>query len=85
MSRKKVYVGVSVYHRPDGSCQLNSVTYRNGVTYKIDMVRQSCRTSSVEVSGAGIRHTIVIRGMETYLFDEGNGKWFVEAKVGSQN
>lgn len=83
MNRQKVYVGVNVDHRPDGSCQLNSLTFRNGVTYKIDRVRQSCRTSSVEVSGAGIRHTIVIRGMETYLFDEENGKWFVEAKEGA--
>lgn len=82
MSRQKVYVGVNVDHRPDGSCHLNSVTFRNGVTYQIERVRNACRTASVEVSGAGIRYTIVIRGRDTYLFDEENGKWFVEAKAG---
>lgn len=85
MRRQKVYVGVDVFHYPDGRFQLRSLTFRNGVTYIIDRVRQSCHTASVEVNGSGIRHTIVIRGEETYLFDEGNGRWFVEAKVGGED
>lgn len=82
MSRQKVYVGVNVDHQPDGTCRPNTITFRNGVTYAIDLIRQARRAASVEVGGSGIRYTIVIRGMETYLFDEENGKWFVEAKSG---
>lgn len=29
----------------------------------------------------GVRYTIIIKGKERYLFDEENGKWFVELKV----
>ena len=33
-----------------------------------------------EVGGTGIRYTVQICGKPTFLFDEENGKWFVEAK-----
>ena len=33
-----------------------------------------------KVGGTGIRYTIMVCDKETYLFDEENGKWFVEAK-----
>lgn len=35
----------------------------------------------ITVGGTGIRYTVLICGQESFLFDEENGKWFVEAKV----
>ena len=49
--------------------------------YEIDKVLQ-VRKAASEVGGRGIRYTIRIGRSETYLFDEENGRWFVEAKFG---
>ena len=43
-------------------------------------VIQKCRAASTKVGGTGIRYTVQICGKPTFLFDEENGKWFVEAK-----
>ena len=37
--------------------------------------------ASTKVGGTGIRYTVQICGKPTFLFDEENGKWFVEAKT----
>ena len=42
--------------------------------------RLVCRAASTKVGGTGIRYTVQICGKPTFLFDEENGKWFVEAK-----
>ena len=44
-------------------------------------VIQKCRAASTKVGGTGIRYTVQICGKPTFLFDEENGKWFVEAKT----
>ena len=49
--------------------------------YEIDRVTQVCRAAS-NVGGRGIRYTVQIGRSDTYLFDEQNGRWFVEAKFG---
>ncbi|NCC02133.1 MAG: hypothetical protein EOM34_15965 [Clostridia bacterium] len=79
--RRKVYVKVNADHNPDGSCRPNSITFENDEVYEIDRVKQKCRAASMKVGGNGIRYTVMICGQESYLFDEENGKWFVEAKV----
>ncbi len=33
-----------------------------------------------KTDGTGLRYTVMICGTETFLFDEENGKWFVEGK-----
>ncbi len=78
--RRKVYVLVNVDHRPDGTARPNTITFENGERYEIDRVRNSCRAAATRVGGTGIRYTVRICGTETFLFDEENGKWFVEAK-----
>ena len=40
-----------------------------------------CRAAATKVGGTGIRYTVSICGKQTYLFDEENGKWFVEFKA----
>ena len=69
--RRKVYVEVNVTHRPDGTARPNFIKFENDEKY---------RAASTKVGGTGIRYTVQICGKPTFLFDEENGKWFVEAK-----
>lgn len=80
MERRKVYVGVNADHNPDGTCRPNIITFENGEKYEIDRIIKKCRAHATRVGGTGIRYTVSICGKETFLFDEDNGKWFVEAK-----
>ena len=80
MIREKEYVNVNADHSSDGTCRPNSITFDNGDKFEIDRVKYICRAASTKVGGTGIRYTIMVCGKETYLFDEENGKWFVEAK-----
>lgn len=79
--RRKVYVEVNVTHRPDGTARPNSIKFENDEKYEIDRVIQKCRAASTKVGGTGMRYTVQICGRPTFLFDEENGKWFVEAKT----
>ncbi len=79
-ARRKVYVEVEVTHKVDGSARPNLITFENGEKYEIDRVIHSCRAASTKVGGMGIRYTVQICGKPTFLYDEENGRWFVEAK-----
>lgn len=84
MEREKVYVNVILEHRADGNIFPRKIVWTDGHTYEIDRVKQKCRRASTKVGGTGIRYTVMICGVETYLFHEffeDEGKWFVEAKV----
>ena len=81
MTRRKVYVTVIAVHKLDGSCTPKIIRMADKREYTIDKVLQVCRAKS-EVGGHGIRYTIKIGRCETHLFDECNGRWFVEAKFG---
>lgn len=78
--RRKVYVEVRARHLLDGTCRPESIKFENDEVYEIDRVKQCCRAASTKVGGTGLRYTVMICGKETYLFDEENGKWFVEGK-----
>lgn len=56
------------------------VILADGQKSEVDRVRHCCRAASTKVVGTGIRYTVSICGQDTFLFDEENGKWFVEAK-----
>ena len=70
--RRKVYVEVNVTHRPDGTARPNSIKFENDEIYEV--------AAATKVGGTGIRYTVQICGQSAFLFDEENGKWFVEAK-----
>lgn len=78
--RRKVYVEVRARHLIDGTCRPETIKFENDEVYEIDRVKQCCRAASTKVGGTGLRYTVMICGKETYLFDEENGKWFVEVK-----
>ena len=61
------------------------IKFEDGEVYEIDRVRHCCRAASTKVGGTGLRYTVMICGTETFLFDEENGKWFVEGKKKSSS
>ena len=75
----KVYVQVNADHLPDGVCTPRSIVYQ-GRTFAVDRICGSCRAASTRVGGTGIRYTVRIGGREVDLFDEENGRWFMEKK-----
>ncbi len=81
MQRRKVYVTVDAEHKPDGTCRPKSIRMANNMFFEIDKILQVCRAASM-VGGKGIRYTVRIGTHEALLFDEQNGRWFVEAKFG---
>lgn len=76
----KVYVKVIAEHDIDGTTKPISVTWEDGIVYEIDCIKQIRRAASTKVGGTGVRYTIRIGNNITFLFDEENGKWFVESK-----
>ena len=78
--RKKVYVEVRARNLTDGTCRPESIKFENDEVFEIDRVKYCCRAASTKVGGAGLRYTVMICCKETFLFDEENGKWFVEGK-----
>ena len=80
MERTKMYVTVIAEHKANGKCHPSMVILADGQRFEIDRVRHCCRAASTKVGGTGIRYTVSICGQGTFLFDEENGKWFVEAK-----
>lgn len=78
-ARRKVYVTVNAEHRPDGSCMPKSIRMCDEREYEIDRILRVCNAAST-VGGRGVRYTIRIGRNQTNLFDERNGRWFVEAK-----
>lgn len=76
---RKVYVEVQLTVSSEGDVRPNTIKFEDGTVYEIDRLRHRCRAHATKVGGTGIRYTVVIRGQETYLFED-EGKWFVEAR-----
>jgi len=77
---RKVYVNVLAEHLTDGRCRPDSVRFESGQKFTIDRTRFCCRAASTRSGGSGIRYTVVIQGREVFLYDEENGKWFIEVR-----
>ena len=75
---KKVYVDVNADHLKNGTCMPKKIRFSDGKEYLIDDMLLQCRVASGE-GGSSVRYTVRIKNRETYLFDEENGRWFVEA------
>lgn len=77
---KKTYVTVNMDVDEEGRVYPRYIRWKNGAVFQIDRILYQCRAVSEKVSGGGIRYTVLIRGKESFLFQEG-GRWFVEAKT----
>lgn len=78
---RKAYVSVNLDVDKEGALHPRLIRWDNGRVFNIDQILYKCRAASKKVGGGGIRYTIIIRGRESYLFQEGD-KWFVEAREG---
>ena len=76
---RKAYVSVNVDVDEEGCVHPRYIRWENGLIFQIDQILYKCRAASKKVGGGGIRYTVLIRGRESYLFQEGS-KWFVEAQ-----
>ena len=76
---RKAYVSVNVDVDEEGCVHPRYIRWENGLIFQIDQILYKCRAASKKVGGGGIRYTVLIRGRESYLFQEGS-KWFVEGK-----
>lgn len=76
---RKVNVAVLVSVSPDRTKTPLSLTFEDGKTYQIDRVCGRRRAAASKVGGTGIRYSIIVRGQQTYLFED-EDQWFVEAK-----
>lgn len=76
---RKAYVSVNVDVDIEGDLLPRLIRWPGGIIFQIDQILYKCRASSQKVGGGGIRYTVLIRGKQSYLFQEGS-KWFVEAK-----
>lgn len=85
----KTYVAVDVHFNEDGMMLPRRITWEDGQSYDIDRVKQIRQAAAAKAGGQGDRYTVVVNGMERYLFFErstkltGNniGRWFVERKM----
>ena len=79
---KKAYVSVNADIDKEGVIHPRFIRWDNGHIYQIEDILYKCRATSKKVGGGGIRYTILVKGHQSFLFQEGT-KWFVEAKESS--
>lgn len=79
---KKAYVSVNADIDKEGVIHPRFIRWDNGLIYQIEDILYKCRAASKKVGGGGIRYTILVKGHQSFLFQEGT-KWFVEAKESS--
>ncbi len=79
---RKAYVSVNLDVDENGAICPRLIRWSNGRIFEIERIKYKCRAASAKVGGGGIRYTVIIRGHESFLFQEGS-KWFVEAKEGA--
>lgn len=79
---RKAYVSVNADIDKEGVIHPRFIRWDNGLVYQIEDILYKCRASSKKVGGGGIRYTILVKGHQSFLFQEGT-KWFVEAKESS--
>ena len=77
--RYKRYVEVECEAQADGSEVPRRVIWDDAHAFEVEEVLDVRWAASRKVSGAGLRHTVRVRGEATYLFLEGD-RWFCEAK-----
>lgn len=71
---KKVYVEVQCYADKAGNARPTQIIWADGRVWSVDRILHTCR--SPDMSYDGIRYTVLIGGMEKYLYQTKRG-WYV--------
>jgi len=78
--RRKEYVEVTVRIDEDGHKRPLTVKFQGLKTFEVEKLKHVIERKASKVGGTGKCYRIVILGTETSLYEEDEGKWFVEAK-----
>lgn len=81
--RHKKYVTVILRQDTDGNKRPLIIMWEDeeGLQkFEIDRLLHVTPCASLKVGGQGLRYTVEINGKQTYLWEEDDGRWFVEAK-----
>lgn len=76
---RKVYVEVTVRIDPDGKKRPLTIKFEDQKTYEVDKLKHIIERRASKVGGTGKCYQVMILGKETVLYEEDEGKWFVEA------
>lgn len=74
---RRVYVRVLAEFDEEGGLYPVSVTWEDGRVFEIDRVLDVKQAVSGPAQGRGLRYTIRIRDVETYLYRAGD-RWFMQ-------
>ena len=77
----KTYVEAIIKVLPDGQKRPMIIVFENRKKYTVDRVRRITRACATKVGGTGIRYTVEILGTTTFLFEDDEGRWLVEARA----
>ena len=85
----KAYVSVDVEHTVEGQMRPRAIVWEDGCRYEIDRIKDIRPGYAAKAGGQGDRYTILVNGIETYLYFERStnlagdiiGRWFVERRV----
>ena len=71
---------VTVRIDPDGKKRPLTIKFEDHKSYGVDRLKHVIERRASKVGGTGKCYQVVIQGKETVLYEEDEGKWFVEAK-----
>lgn len=77
---RKVFVDVYVLVDKDGKRRPLRIQWEDGTVYVVERLLNRCKAKSRNVGGGEIRYTVQINGIETFIYEDDEGKWFVEGK-----
>lgn len=77
----KTYVEAIIKVLPDGQKRPMIIIFENKKKYTVDRVRKITRACATKVGGTGIRYTVEILGTSTFIYEDDEGRWFVEARA----
>jgi len=86
---QKKYIEVIAKFDIDGKVTPLSINWEDGRVFNIDKILDIRQAVSLKAGGTGYRYTVVINGVEKYIFCEGQNlknkhnlcKWFIEYNV----
>ena len=84
----KVYVSVRAEFDEDGIMLPRELTWEDGEKFEIDRILDIRQAPALKAGGQGDRYTIMVHGVQSYLFFERStnltgiviGRWFVERR-----
>ena len=85
---QKKYIRVRVDFRDDGSMLPRSILWEDDREFLVDQVLDICCAPALKAGGQGDRYTVIIGGLERFIFFEHNpdsfstqpGRWFMEIR-----